>query len=110
MVPFSFSGKNRNGFCFAALYNTVVLFLLPLRPPVCSSLRVHHISPIVSMGPHGVQFHENLPVMLVLPLSIEPSDEEWISCLYSNTEAGCQPSWERLPRKDYSYRSVSESI
>ena len=83
------------------------LFLPTFRPPVCSSLRVHHISPVVSMGPHGIQFHENLPVMLVLPLSIEPCDEEWISCLYSNTEAGCQPCWERLPRKDYSYRSAA---
>lgn len=80
------------------------------RPSICSSLRVHHVSPVVSMEPHGVQFFEDLPVVLIIPLSIEPSDEEWISCLYSNTEAGHPPKWERLPRKDYSYRNGSVVI
>lgn len=93
--------------CHVLLLKVTGVFLLLLnRPSICSSLRVHHVSPVVSMEPHGVQFHEDLPVILVIPLNVEPSEEEWISCLYSNTEAGCQPRWERLPRKGYTYRLV----
>ncbi|XP_067005176.1 uncharacterized protein [Anabrus simplex] len=68
-------------------------------------MRVHHVSPVVSMEPHGVQFFESSPALLVIPLRVIPQDETWLACLYSNTSDGQLPQWERLPKKDYSYRS-----
>ncbi|XP_046990060.1 uncharacterized protein LOC124595385 [Schistocerca americana] len=67
------------------------------------SMRVHHVSPVVSVEPHGVHFHESYPALLSIPLSIEPQDEKWLVCLCSNTPDGELPCWKRLPQKDYSY-------
>nr|CAD7268798.1 unnamed protein product [Timema shepardi] len=67
-------------------------------------LRVHHVSPVVSMEPHGVQFYETLPALLVIPLEVEPQEESWLSCLYSNTPEKQTPQWQRLPKKDFFYK------
>ncbi|KAK7794660.1 hypothetical protein R5R35_003778 [Gryllus longicercus] len=75
------------------------------RNGLCCSMRVHHVSPVVSMEPHGIKFYESFPAMLVIPLNIEPQDEAWLSCLYSNTSGGEVPVWERLPKTAYSYRN-----
>nr|CAD7203918.1 unnamed protein product [Timema douglasi] len=68
-------------------------------------LRVHHVSPVVSMEPHGVQFYETLPALLVIPLEVEPQEESWLSCLYSNTPEKQTPQWQRLPKKDFFYNN-----
>ncbi|KAJ9591244.1 hypothetical protein L9F63_002209, partial [Diploptera punctata] len=75
------------------------------RQGLCFGMRVHHISPVVSMEPHGIEFYESFPALLVIPLAVEPQNEAWVTCLYSNTPEGQPPRWERLPKKDYSYRN-----
>lgn len=75
------------------------------RNGLCCSMRVHHVSPIVSMEPHGVEFYETFPALLVVPLHIVPENEAWLSCLYSNTSGGQNPVWERLPKAAYEYRN-----
>nr|CAD7449303.1 unnamed protein product [Timema bartmani] len=75
------------------------------RRGLCCGLRVHHVSPVVSMEPHGVQFYETLPALLVIPLEVEPQEESWLSCLYSNTPEEQTPQWQRLPKKDFFYNN-----
>ncbi|XP_063230691.1 uncharacterized protein LOC134535489 [Bacillus rossius redtenbacheri] len=70
-------------------------------------MRVHHVSAVVSMEPHGVQFHESFPALIVIRLAVEPADEAWLACLCSNTSDRQAPHWQRLPRKDYCYRHGS---
>lgn len=68
------------------------------------SMRTHHISPVVSVAPHGITFHENWPAILIIPLKIKPLDENWLCCFYSDTNTDNPKQWQRLPKKDYFYR------
>lgn len=66
--------------------------------------RIHHMSPIVSLQPHGVEFFENEPAILILPLRFEPRNVAWLSVVYSNTSLDDSPVWQPLPRVDFIIR------
>ena len=76
-----------------------------LAPP--TSLRVHHVSPIVqtySLKQSGVEvFPSNSPAYLILPVSVELSNPELLSCLYSDTLD--PPRWLPLPRHCYRFKA-----
>lgn len=74
------------------------------RQGLSCGMRVHHVSPIVSVKPHGIQFHDQFPALLVIPIAVEPQEEKWLSCLCSNTPEGHTPDWKHLPQNSYTYR------
>ncbi|KAF4519526.1 hypothetical protein B566_EDAN009429 [Ephemera danica] len=69
--------------------------------PSCN-VRMHHVSPVISMEPHGIQFRLDFPAYLSIPVNAE--DERHLVCLCSNTQENEQPKWEKMPRKDYRFR------
>lgn len=73
----------------------------PIYKPKCG-IRMHHVSPVVSLEPHGIQFRLDLPVYLSIPVNIE--DERHLVCLFSNTHEYEQPRWEKMCKKDFRYR------
>ena len=70
-----------------------------------SRLGTIHASHVVSLEPHRSQFHGPYPAVIFLPLTIEPGPTDVLECLYSNTEVGTPPHWEKLPSDHFQIRS-----
>ncbi|CAB3371402.1 Hypothetical predicted protein [Cloeon dipterum] len=59
-------------------------------------------APIISLGPHGMQFEEKYQVYLSIPVCVH--DESCIVCFTSNTSEFEKALWERLPKTSYCYK------
>lgn len=66
-------------------------------------LRVHHVSPIVSVTPAGDMFSTSHPAYLFLPLRVLPDDPSWLACLYTTTRPDQPPAWTPLDTGSYHY-------
>ena len=77
---------------------------LDLTPP--KSLRLHHVGPIVQTCPpdlSGEQIFPSIsPAYLILPVAVEPLDQSWLSCLYSDSLNPAR--WQPLPRDSFRYQ------
>ena len=69
------------------------------------SLCIHHVSPVVSIEPHGAQFYQDKPATIILPVSVAPKQSDELICLFSNTSTNQQPVWEKLPQSCFQYNS-----
>ena len=74
-------------------------YLLPV-----TSMRIHHVSPIVQISPNGLLFEKTNPACLFVPLDFEVEDPTWLSCLFSNTDPSQPPYWQPLGKDSFHYQ------
>jgi len=69
-----------------------------------TSMRIHHVSPIVQISPHGLIFENSDPACLFIPLDFEVEDPYLLSCMFSNTDPSLPPHWQPLNKDSFNYK------